>query len=85
MKRALVGVLIATACCGPKGGGANNPRPDLTIEAVISELATIPTETRSRSTRDRESRAAVTNVVRWANEPALPSKMACGRSALCDL
>jgi hypothetical protein len=38
MKRALLGaVLIATACCGPKGG-AKNPRPDLTVEAVVAEI-----------------------------------------------
>jgi hypothetical protein len=40
MKRALLGaVLIATACCGPKAG-AKNPHPELTVEAIISELAT---------------------------------------------
>ena len=39
MKRALLGaVLITAACCGPKGG-AKNPRPDLTIAAVVSEIA----------------------------------------------
>jgi hypothetical protein len=38
MKRALLGAgLFAIACCGPKGG-ANNPRPDLTAEAVVAEL-----------------------------------------------
>ena len=37
MKRALVGAaLIAVACCGPKS--TNNPRPDLTVEAVVAEL-----------------------------------------------
>lgn len=40
MKRGLLGAaLIATACCGPKGGGAKNPHPELTVDAVISELA----------------------------------------------
>jgi len=39
MKRALLGaVLIAVACCGPKGG-AKNPDPDLTIAAVTAEIA----------------------------------------------
>src|SRR5688572_5605430 len=39
MKRALLGAaLMSIACCGPKGN-ANNPRPDLTVEAVISEIA----------------------------------------------
>jgi len=39
MKRGLLGAaLVSTACCGPKGG-AKNPHPELTVEAVISELA----------------------------------------------
>jgi hypothetical protein len=39
MKRALLGaVLVATACCGPKGG-AKNPRPELTVDAVVAEIA----------------------------------------------
>ncbi len=39
MKRALLGAaLISTACCGPKGP-ANNPNPQLTVEAVVAELA----------------------------------------------
>ena len=39
MKRALLGAaLIAAASCGPKGG-AQNPRPELTVETVIAELA----------------------------------------------
>jgi hypothetical protein len=38
MKRALLGAgLFAVACCGPKGG-ATNPRPDLTAQAVVAEL-----------------------------------------------
>ncbi len=39
MNRALpVAGVIALACCGPKGG-AKNPRPDLTADAVVAELA----------------------------------------------
>jgi hypothetical protein len=39
MKRALLGaVLVAVACCGPKPG-AVNPRPELTVEAVVAEIA----------------------------------------------
>ena len=39
MKRGLLGAaLVAMACCGPKGG-AKNPHPELTTEAVLSELA----------------------------------------------
>jgi outer membrane lipoprotein-sorting protein len=47
MKRALLGAaLISIACCGPKGG-ANNPRPDLTVEAVVAELAKARSELKS--------------------------------------
>jgi hypothetical protein len=38
MKRALLGAVIALASCGPKGG-VKNPHPELTVEAVIAELA----------------------------------------------
>lgn len=39
MKRASVGaVLVAIACCGPKGG-TKNPHPDLKVETVLAELA----------------------------------------------
>jgi hypothetical protein len=39
MKRAWFGAaLIATACCGPKGG-TTNPHPELTVDQVIAQLA----------------------------------------------
>ena len=39
MKRALLGAaLLSIACCGPKSGGTN-PNPELTVPAVVSELA----------------------------------------------
>lgn len=39
MKRALVSAgVIALVSCGPRGG-AKNPRPDLTVDVVVAELA----------------------------------------------
>lgn len=55
MKRALLGAaLIGSAGCGPKGG-AQNPHPELTVDAVVAELATARnamTSFRGESTMD---------------------------------